>query len=68
LTLTLPVINAAAAVLVIVTGDKKAERMRQVVEENPAGEPLPAQLVKPQSGRLLWLLDRSAAGRLSGSR
>jgi 6-phosphogluconolactonase len=67
LTLTLPVINAAAAVLVIVTGEKKADRVREVLEEDPPGEPIPARLVKPQSGKLLWLLDRLAAGRLSGS-
>jgi 6-phosphogluconolactonase len=65
LTLTLPVINAAAEVLVIVTGEKKAERIRQVLEQDPAGEPLPAQLIKPGNGRLLWLLDQAAAGRLS---
>jgi 6-phosphogluconolactonase len=67
LTLTLPVINAATDVLVVVTGEKKAERMRQVLQEEPGDNPLPAQLVEPQSGRLLWLLDRSAAERLSRS-
>ena len=66
LTLTLPVINAAAAVLVVVSGEKKAERLRQVLEEEPAGDPLPAQLIKPRSGRLLWLLDQAAAGRFAG--
>ncbi len=65
LTLTLPVINAAAAVLVIVTGEKKAERMRQVLEGEPADELLPAQLIKPSSGKLLWLLDIPAASRLT---
>ena len=65
LTLTLPMINAAVAVLVIVTGEKKAERMWQVLEGKPAGEPLPAQLIKPSSGRLLWLLDKPAASRLT---
>jgi len=65
LTLTLPVINAATAVLVIVTGEKKAERMRQVLEGEPADELLPAQLIKPSSGRLLWLLDIPAASRLT---
>ena len=34
-------------VLVIVTGEKKAERVRQVLEGNPASQPLPAQLIKP---------------------
>jgi 6-phosphogluconolactonase len=64
LTLTLPVINAAEHVLVMVSGDKKAERLRQVLEEDPAGEPLPAQLIKPPRGKLLWLLDAPAASKL----
>jgi 6-phosphogluconolactonase len=65
LTLTLPVINAASEVLVIVTGEKKAERIRQVLEGESAGEPLPAQLINPSNGRLLWLLDHAAAGLLT---
>ena len=55
LTLTLPVINAAAAVLVIVTGEKKAERMRQVLDGKPAGEPLRQVLVFLTRFTARWL-------------
>lgn len=64
LTLTLPVINAAATVLVMVTGEKKADCIRQVLGVESTGAPLPAQLIKPNNGRLVWLLDASAASRL----
>ena len=68
LTLTLPVINASAQVLVIVSGEKKAKRLQQVLETVPGREPLPAQLIKPHDGKLLWLLDQAAAGRLARHR
>jgi 6-phosphogluconolactonase len=64
LSLTLPVINASAQVLVIVSGEKKAERVRQVLEDSPASQPLPAQLIKPRRGKLIWLLDTAAGSRL----
>jgi 6-phosphogluconolactonase len=61
-TLTLPVLNAARAVLLLVAGAEKAERVREVLAGE--GDPeLPARLVRP-SGELLWLLDEAAAARL----
>jgi 6-phosphogluconolactonase len=59
LTLTLPVLNAAAHVIFLVAGADKAETLRQVLE-GPAGQ-FPAQLIQPGNGRLSWLLDESAA-------
>ena len=59
LTLTLPVLNAAAHVIFLVAGADKAETLRQVLE-GPAGH-FPAQLVQPTIGRLSWFLDESAA-------
>ena len=60
-TLTLPVLNQAAFVLFLVAGEDKAEAARLVLDE---GKPLPAGLVKPRDGRLVWLLDRAAASKL----
>ena len=57
-TLTLPVINTARHVIFLVSGTSKAETLARI----RAGEPLPAGLVRPDQGRLLWLLDRAAAG------
>ncbi len=61
-TLTLPAINAAAQVTFLVGGPNKTERLKLVFNDPPPGQPsLPAQLVQPASGRLLWLVDQAAA-------
>ena len=59
-TFTLPLINAASHVIFLVSGESKAQRMAQALrgETEPS---LPAQRVCPASGRLLWLVERSAA-------
>jgi 6-phosphogluconolactonase len=59
LTLTLPVLNAAAHIIFLVAGADKAETLRQVLE-GPAGH-FPAQLIQPTNGRLSWFLDESAS-------
>ena len=65
LTLTLPVLNAAAHVIFLVAGADKAETLRQVLE-GPEGR-FPAQLIQPARGRLSWFLDESAAHLLKSS-
>ena len=62
-TLTLPVLNQSACVMFLVSGQEKSEILREVLE-NPSAD-LPAQKVRPADGRLLWLVDRAAAGALS---
>ncbi len=60
-TLTLPVINHARKVVFMVSGDAKA----QVVKEVLAGiKNYPASLVAPLKGDVLWLLDKGAASLL----
>jgi 6-phosphogluconolactonase len=59
LTLTLPVLNAAAHVIFLVAGADKAETLREVLQ-GPAAR-FPAQLIRPARGRLSWFLDKSAA-------
>lgn len=66
LTFTLPLINNAATVLFLVTGASKAPAVRAALEAPPEGpETLPARLVRPHHGRLLWFLDRPAAAALA---
>jgi 6-phosphogluconolactonase len=65
LTLTLPVINAARAVIFYVTGADKAEVVARVLEGDEPVERLPARGVRPCGGRVHWVLDRAAAARLS---
>lgn len=60
--LTLKTINAARAVLFIVSGPAKARRVAEVMAEIDAGTcRLPAARVKPTQGKLQWFLDESAA-------
>lgn len=61
LTLTLPVLNAARAVHFVVTGADKAEAVRRILGENA---PLPAALVSPEEGELVWWLDKDAASSI----
>ena len=65
LTLTAPVINWGAAVLFLVAGDEKAAVLQEVLEGPADPERLPAQLIRPTTGRLVWLVDRAAASRLA---
>jgi 6-phosphogluconolactonase len=63
LTMTLPLLNAAAHVIFLVAGADKAEALRKVLE-GPPGE-LPAQRIQPLDGSLRWFLDEAAARKLS---
>ncbi|NOZ68135.1 MAG: 6-phosphogluconolactonase [Deferribacteres bacterium] len=63
ITLTLPVINNAANIMVLAAGDSKAAAVREVIAES--NSPLPAAMVRPEQGRLVFLLDRRAASLLS---
>ena len=59
-TLTLPVINAARAVLFMVQGASKREALGRVLQRDPA---LPASLVQPLNGELRFIVDRAALGK-----
>ena len=61
ITMTLPVINHAACVIFLVSGEEKAETLRTVLEGEAQPEPLPAQRVQPIKGRCMWFIDRAAA-------
>lgn len=64
LTFTPPLINAAAHVVVLVAGAGKAERLKQVLQGPYQPEVLPAQIVKPTNGRVVWMVDEAAANNL----
>lgn len=67
-TLTLGVINHASVVLFLVAGRNKAAVVRRVLEQRPGGPgPYPAALIRPETGRLLWYLDRAAASELTAT-
>jgi 6-phosphogluconolactonase len=62
ITLTLPVLNAAANVIVLVAGIEKAPALRRVTRGPHTPPLLPAERLHPRNGDLLWLVDREAAG------
>ncbi len=61
-TLTLPVINYARHVLVLVSGESKAAILADVFLGS--AKVYPAQLIEPSAGDLHWLVDQDAASRL----
>jgi 6-phosphogluconolactonase len=63
-TLTPPVLNQARTVAFMVTGEKKAVTLAEVLGERYNPELLPAQRISPKAGDLIWLVDEDAAGKL----
>lgn len=61
ITLTFPVLNHAANVIFLISGESKAQILSAVLR--PGARKYPAQGVQPENGRLLWLADQDA-GRL----
>ena len=57
-TLTFPVLNHAANVIFLVSGESKAQILSAVLRPGP--RKYPAQGVQPENGRLLWLADQDA--------
>jgi 6-phosphogluconolactonase len=66
LTMTLRTLNAAETILFLVAGESKAEMLSKVLDDRDS-DSLPAKLVRPTNGELIWLVDESA-GRLVKSR
>jgi 6-phosphogluconolactonase len=64
LTLTPTIINNAKNVVFLVAGANKAETLAQVLNGPYEPERLPAQLIRPVSGNITWLIDEDAARQL----
>ncbi|KAF8365232.1 hypothetical protein HHK36_032757 [Tetracentron sinense] len=68
ITFTLPVINSASNVALVVTGGSKAEAVHLAIDD--LGTDcllLPARMVQPTNGKLVWFLDKPAASKLEAS-
>ncbi len=61
LTLTAAAINQAALVVFLVSGQDKGPILQKVLEDAQNPHTIPALLIKPANGRLLWLVSRDAA-------
>lgn len=63
--LSLKTINAARQVAFLVLGSGKSEILAQVLAERDLNEPnLPASMVYPTTGKLIWFVDQEAASKL----
>jgi 6-phosphogluconolactonase len=65
ITLTAPAINHSAHVIFMVTGADKAPALTAVLERVYEPDQLPAQLIQPGNGTLLWLVDAAAGSGLT---
>jgi 6-phosphogluconolactonase len=64
LTMTYPVLNSGRQIVFLASGKEKAGIVKKALQANKSR--LPAQLIQPVKGTLLWLLDREAASLLEG--
>lgn len=60
ITLTYPALNRAAEVCFLISGKDKAKVLKDILQGTVDFHSLPASGVKPQSGRLIWCVDRAA--------
>lgn len=65
-TMTAPLLNEAALLAFLVAGADKAPVIREVRDGKHDPDRLPAQLIRPRNGQVLWLMD-DAARPLGGS-
>ena len=65
-TLLLQVVNSASCCVFAAVGQGKADMMKRLLGEEAPADPrdLPARMVRPGDGELVWFLDTSAAQHL----
>jgi 6-phosphogluconolactonase len=68
ITLTVPVLNHADLVVFLVSGAEKAEALKEVLQGEYRPDRFPAQLIRPGSEKLLWIVDQAAACYLSNGK
>ena len=61
ITLTHPVMRAARRLAVLVSGEEKAQILKDVLQGEPDEVRYPIHVLWPVLGRILWLVDRDAA-------
>jgi 6-phosphogluconolactonase len=63
-TLTPRLINAARHVLFLVSGRGKARCLKEVLQGSYRPDELPAQAIRPEAGKVTWMVDTEAASLL----
>ena len=64
ITATGKLINNARFIVFLATGEAKSAVVAKILDKKSEWENLPASLVRPENGALLWLLDEKAASNL----
>jgi 6-phosphogluconolactonase len=64
ITLTLPVLNAARRAVFLVVGEEKRDVVAAVLRAQQGSPSLPASLVRPKEGSLIWIVDEAAAAAI----
>jgi len=64
-TITGNVLNNANQIFFLVTGENKALRVSEIMNDNEAAKLLPAYYISPKNGELIWFLDEPAASLIS---
>jgi 6-phosphogluconolactonase len=67
ITITAPAANNAEMILFMVAGKEKVLALKGVLEGPYEPEQLPAQLLQPTNGKLLWLVDEAAGSMLTNA-
>ncbi len=62
--LTFPVLNASRILLVLMEGQKKAEKVKEVLEGVSDPPRFPVQYLRPTDGKLIFAMDAAAASLL----
>lgn len=65
ITITGNVINSANRIFFLVTGENKALRISEIMNNSEAAKLIPAYYIEPKYGSLIWFLDEAAATKIS---
>lgn len=64
ITLTAPVVNKAACIVFMATGNAKAFTLKNVIEGEYNPDLYPSQQIRPEGGELHWFVDEAAAAAM----
>lgn len=64
ITLTGNVINNANEIFFLVTGKSKAQKVAEIMNNEPSAKKLPAYYIIPKHGKLTWFIDEDAAANI----
>lgn len=62
ITITLPLINNSKKIIFLVTGENKAQIIKEIIDNK--NNRYPASLVNPKNGKILFVLDKEAGKKL----